>query len=279
MLDSFKIGHFGDNVNGTGVSVIVAEKGAVGGVSVRGASPATRETDLLGDGKTVQAVNAIVLSGGSAFGLEAACGVAQWLQEKNIGYQTTKFRVPIVCGASLYDLEYKNFGFPDKLAGYEACKNATVDNFEKGEIGVACGTTISKVLGMNGAVKTGLGIQTFKFGDVEVGVIVGVNAIGDIVQNGKIVAGATFEDGSFVDCQKIMSAGSIDACNSNTTIGCVFTNAKLSKTQCNALADLAHDGLARALSPSHTPFDGDCMFVMASGEVEAPYTAMTAIVP
>lgn len=279
MLNSFKIGHYTDSENGTGCTVILSEKGAVGGVSVRGASPATRETELLKDGKTVQKVNAVVLSGGSAFGLEASCGVMQWLNERNVGYQTTKFRVPIVVGASLYDLEYKNFAFPDKNAGYKASKDAIVDNFAQGEIGVASGSTISKVLGMDSAIKTGLGVQTYKFGNIEVGVVIGVNAIGDIVKDGKILAGAIFEDGNFVDCEQVMSAGSINATNSNTTIACVLTNAKLTKEQCNCLADLAHDGLARALSPSHTPFDGDCIFVVSSCEVDAPYTAMTAIVP
>lgn len=279
MLKSFKVGHYTDSINATGCTVIIAEKGAVGGVSVRGSSPATRETDLLQNGKTVQKINAVMLSGGSAFGLEASCGVMEWLREKGIGYKTVKYNVPIVCGASLYDLEYKNFAYPDKNAGYQACQNATIDNLEKGDIGVASGTTVSKLLGMSGAIKTGLGVQTYKLGDIEICVIIAVNALGDVVKQGKILAGARYEDNSFVDSQKLMSVGSTNSNCTNTTIGCIFTNAKLTKEQANILADLAHDGFAVSLSPSHTPFDGDCMFVMASGEVDAPFSALTAIIP
>lgn len=279
MLEKFKIGHYTDAENGTGCTVILSEQGAVGGVSVRGASPATRETDLLSNGKTVQEVNAVVLSGGSAFGLEAACGVMDWLKEKNIGYQTKKFRVPIVVGASLYDLEYKNFAYPGKSAGVEACNNAIIGNFASGDIGAATGATASKLLGAESAIKTQLGVQTFELGKVQIAVVMAVNALGDIVSDGKTIAAARFENGEFVDSVKIMTAGSCELTNSNTTIGCIITNAKLTKEQCNSLADLAHDGLARAISPSHTPYDGDCVFVLASGDVEAPFASLTAIIP
>lgn len=279
MTDKFKIGHFTDAENGTGVTVILAEEGAVGGVSVRGAAPATRETDLLRCDKTVEKINAVVLSGGSAFGLEAACGVVEYLKEKGLGYNAGKYRVPIVVGASVYDLEYKSFAYPDKAAGYKAAENAVANNFIGGETGAAGGSTISKMLGMPCAVKTGLGIQTYKMNDLEIAVIVVVNALGDVVKNGEILAGAVLSDGSFADSQRIISSASLELKNQNTTIGCIITNAKLTKIEANILADIAHDGLARAVSPSHTRFDGDAFFCMASGEVKEEFNILTGLIP
>jgi L-aminopeptidase/D-esterase len=279
MLSKFKIGHYTDTEKGTGCTVILAEEGAVAGVSVRGSAPATRETDLLKPEKTVQKINAVVLSGGSAFGLEAASGVMDYLYQKGIGYNAGGYRVPIVTGASLYDLEYKGFGYPDKAAGYKAAESAVSNNFVGGEIGAATGATISKLCGMDCAAKTSLGIQTYSLNGLEIAVVVAVNALGDIVKEGQIIAGAMTEEGSFIDCTKIMSTATLELNNSNTTIGCVLTNARLTKLQANILADLAHDGFALALSPSHTLFDGDSMFVMASCEKEIDFNILTAVVP
>lgn len=279
MLDFFKIGHDTDDQNGTGVTVILAEKGATGGVSVRGAAPATRETDLLANGKSVQKLNAVVLSGGSAFGLEAASGVMNYLKEQGFGYNAGKYRVPIVSGASLYDLEYKNFAFPDKSAGFRACQNASTNNFAKGSIGAGTGATVSKVLGMDAARKAGLGVQTYNLNGIEIAVIVAVNALGDVVKDGEIILGAQAEDGTYLDCTKAFSMGSLSLRQQNTTIGCILTNADLTKEQCNILADLAHDGFALSLSPSHTLFDGDAMFVMASGEKKIDLNILSALIP
>ncbi|MEG1613159.1 MAG: P1 family peptidase [Clostridia bacterium] len=279
MLNKFKIGHFTDNEIGTGVTVILAEDGAVGGVCVRGSAPATRETDLLKPEKTVQKINAVVLSGGSAFGLEAASGVMDYLHEKGIGYNAGKYRVPIVSGASLYDLEFKQFGYPDKKAGYLAVQNAKTDNFERGCIGAGTGATISKICGMDAAAKAGLGIQTYSLNGLEIAVIVAVNALGDIVKDGNIIAGAMTEDGNYIDCTKIMSSGSLELKNSNTTIGCIITNAKLTKLQANILAELAHDGFALSISPSHTMFDGDAMFIMSSDDVDIEFNVLTSLIP
>jgi L-aminopeptidase/D-esterase-like protein len=280
MLKTFKIGNHSNQTDGTGVTVILAEQGAVGGVCVRGAAPATRETDLLGDGKTVQKLNAVVLSGGSAFGLEASCGVMQYLNEKNLGYNAGKFNVPIVAGASLYDLEFKNFSFPNKNAGYEACQNATEGNFEQGSIGAGTGATVSKVLGADVAAKGGLGVKLFSLNGIEIAVIVAVNAVGDIVKNGEIILGAQFENGSYVNCHNVFTCGTeLNLKNQNTTIGCVLTNAKITKEQANILASLAHDGFALSLSPSHTLYDGDCMFVMSSGEKNVNFNMLCALVP
>ncbi len=279
MLEKFKIGHYTDMENGTGVTVILAENGATAGCSVRGSAPATRETDLLRTEKTVQKINAVCLSGGSAFGLESADGVMQYLFERNFGYDAGAYRVPIVVGASVYDLEYKNFAFPDKKAGYKACLYAKKNNFESGTIGGATGATVSKIMGMDSAVKTALGVQTYALNGLEIAVISVVNALGDVVDNGKIIAGATDENGEFIDCARVMSAGLSRETNTNTTISCIITNAKLTKAQANVLADLAHDGYATTLSPSHTPYDGDAVFLMASGEKDCSFASLTAIIP
>jgi L-aminopeptidase/D-esterase-like protein len=279
MLDSFKIGHYTDEENGTGATVILCEKGAVGGVSVRGAAPATRETDLLRNGKLVQKVNAVTLSGGSAFGLECASGVMDYLFEKGLGYNAGKFNVPIVVGASLYDLEYKNFAYPSKKDGYEAAKAARTDNFEGGCIGAGTGATVSKMAGMESARKAGLGVQAYSLNGLEIAVIVAVNALGDIVKDGKIILGAQAPDGGYLDSLKVFSAGSLELKNQNTTIGCIITNARLTKEQVNILADLAHDGFALSISPSHTMFDGDAMFCLASGEKDIEFNLLTAIIP
>lgn len=279
MLEKFKIGHYTNQEKGTGCTVILCEDGATAGVSVRGSAPATRETDLLKPDKTVEKVNAVVLSGGSAFGLEAACGVMDFLKEKNFGYNAGKYRVPIVTGASLYDLEFGEFAYPDKQAGYTAAQTATVDNFAQGNIGAGTGATVSKICGIECAAKAGIGVQTYCLNGLEIAVIVAVNALGDIVSDGRIIAGAKTEDGDFIDCMKIMSSGSLELKNSNTTIGCILTNAKLTKLQANILADLAHDGFALSISPSHTRFDGDAMFVMTEGEKEIEFNILTSLIP
>lgn len=280
MLEKFKIGHYTDSEKGTGCTVILCEDGAVGGCSIRGSSPATRETDLLKTEKTVSSVNAVVLSGGSAFGLEAGSGVMDYLYEQGKGYNAGKYRVPIVVGASIYDLEYKEFGYPNKQAGYEAAKSAKSGNFKRGVIGGASGATISKLLGMPTAIKTSLGVQTYSINGLEIAVIMLVNALGDVIKDGEIIAGALDPDGKPISMKKIFTMGGIDEPKcANTTIGCIITNAKLTKAQANLLSDLAHDGFALALSPSHTRFDGDAMFTLASGEVDVAFDTLGAIIP
>ncbi|MCL2021044.1 MAG: P1 family peptidase [Betaproteobacteria bacterium] len=268
MLEKFKIGHDTQTEAGTGVTVILAEEGATAGVSTRGASPSTRETDLLRDGKRIRRIHAIVLSGGSSFGLEAACGVAQLLHERSVGHRAGQSSiVPLVAGASLFDLEYRQFAFPDKAAGYRAASAARVNAFdETGSIGAGTGATISKVMGREHAVKAGIGIALYAADGLEIAVIVAVNAVGDIVKNGEIIAGAKHANGEFVDCRHVFANSPLVLGHENTTIGCVLTNAALSKEECNVLADLAHDGLALAISPAHSPYDGDTFFALASGE-------------
>lgn len=279
MLDKFKIGHYTDAENGTGVTVILAEEGAVGGVCVRGSAPATRETDLLKSEKTVEKINAVVLSGGSAFGLEASCGVMRYLHERNAGYEAGAYRVPIVTGASVYDLEYGRFAWPDAECGHRAAENARADNFSGGSVGGGTGATVGKMMGMDFCQKSGVGTAVYAEDGLEIAVIVVVNALGDVVDNGKIIAGFRGLDGEFADSAKTLAAASLALSDSNTTIGCVLTNAALKKTEANVIADLAQDGIALAISPPHTRYDGDAMFCMASGEKTVGVDALAAVVP
>ena len=283
MLDFFKIGNVESKTKSTGVTVILAEQGATGGVSVRGSSPATRETDLLKSENAVEKVNAVFLSGGSAFGLDCASGIVHYLAEKGIGYQTSVMPVPIVCGACLYDLEYKNAGFPDKELGYKACENAKPGNFENGNVGAGCGATVGKVLGAMSASKGGLGFATFAFDDgVEMCAIVAVNAFGDIYdfRNGQKVSGAVV-GGKSIDIIDLLNyeRKMLQSLGQNTTIGCILTNAKLTKSEANKLADIAHDGYAMTIKPSHTMVDGDAIFALASGEVEGDFMKISCYAP
>ena len=257
MLDDFLIGNYTDKQNATGVTVLLAPQGAIGGVSVRGGAPATHETDLLRAENTVEKLNAVVLSGGSAFGLESISGVMRFLHEKGYGYLAGGFRVPICTGASIYDLEYGSFGFPDKNAGYEACRNATSVAEIKGSIGAGCGATVCKMNGMDHAEKSGMAVVTGKRGDLEMAVISVVNALGNIYDpdTGKLVKSSCGAEGqtSF----------------SNTTITCILTNAVLTKAQANKLADTTQDAYAKCIRPVHTLYDGDSVFVMSSCRVQA----------
>ena len=266
MLDFFKIGNVESQTNATGVTVILAEGGAVGGVSVRGSAPATRETDLLKSENAVDKVNAVFLSGGSAFGLESASGIVQYLAEKGVGYATSAMPVPIVCGDCLYDLDYKNSGFPDKILGYKACQNAKTNNFENGNVGAGCGATVGKVLGSLSASKGGLGVATFAFDDgVEMCAIVAVNAFGDIYdfRNGQKVSGATI-GGKSIDIIDLLNYDRkmLQSLGKNTTIGCI-----------------AHDGYAMTIKPAHTMVDGDAIFALASGEVDGDFMKISCYAP
>lgn len=262
----FKIGHYDDDF--TGVSVILAPDGAVGGVDCRGGAPGTRETDLLHNEKMMQKVNAVVLSGGSAYGLASTVGVMEYLKEQGKGYRTMGKIIPIVCGAVLYDLNQKEYHYPTAEYGLKACKNAA-KTLDFGNIGAGKGATVGKIRGLKNACKSGIGAATVKVLGVTVTAIVAVNAMGDVVdETGKIIAGAKGRNGEFIDTEKCLASG--DAMKlllgTNTTIGCVITDAKLSKVDANSIASISHNGLARAIRPVHTMYDGDTMFCMASGK-------------
>lgn len=262
----FRVGEAQDEF--TGVTVILSEKGAVGGVDCRGGAPGTRETDLLRPEKMMDKINAVVLAGGSAYGLGAANGVMDYLRERGAGYRTAGKTVPIVPAAVIFDLNAKEYRYPTPEMGYEACKNAsTAPRF--GQYGAGKGATVGKIRGMKYACKSGVGAFTVKTAGVYVTAIMVVNALGDVFdcESGKIVAGAKANDGSFIGTEKhIVSGGLLKLfAGSNTTIGCIITDAKIDKAQANKIATSAQSGLARAIRPVHTDYDGDTVFCLASG--------------
>ncbi len=273
-IDGIRVGHFTDPRRPTGCTVVIAEAGAVGGVDVRGGGPGTRETDLLDPVRMVQKVHAVMLSGGSAFGLDTASGAMRYLEERDIGFDVRIAKVPIVPAAILFDLGVGDNPKirPDAEAGYQACLNATDGPVAEGSVGAGAGATVGKAAGGRTAMKGGIGSACVTTQDgLQVGALVAVNAIGDIYdyRTGRIVAGARKPDGSgFVNVtRQVRQNGSfrIDTAPQNTTIGIIVTNADLSKTDANRVAQVAHDGLARSINPAHLQGDGDTLFVMATG--------------
>jgi len=387
-IPGFIIGNAENTEGGTGCTVIISEQGAVGGVDVRGGAPATRETDLLRSENTVENINAVVLSGGSAFGLEAASGVMCRLAEKGVGFKVGDISVPIVCGASLFDLAVGDpAAYPDKQMGTEACDNAYAGVFESGNHGAGTGATCGKILGMERAMKTGLGTYACSDGYIQVGAVTAVNACADVYNGaGNIIAGLRNMDGDKIvgsikylkgmvhsqsdpdlklediremaaregaamhteetpedvaealqhayeetspDVYTEPDEKSEDICLQeesdapeeeyeisyvdspeepeedtepeedeepeempevelspedmgydipfNTTISCLITNAKLTKSQANKLASILHDAYARSIKPVHSTMDGDTIFVMCSGETEVNFDAFAAL--
>ncbi len=271
-----KVGHFTDKRRPTGCTVILTEAGATAGVDVRGAAPGTRETDLLDPKNLVQQVHAIVLSGGSAFGLDTASGVVKYLEERGIGYDVGVAKVPIVPAAILFDLRVGDAKIrPDAAAGYEACKNASDKSPAEGNVGAGAGATVGKLFGMDRAMKGGIGTASIKLPNgFTVGAIVAVNAVGDVIDpsNGKLLAGARTTGGKRLlgTMNAILRGEPLPPMlgGTNTTIGVVATNAKLDKAQCQKIAQMAHDGLARTINPAHTMLDGDTIFALATGKIE-----------
>ncbi|TMD57950.1 MAG: P1 family peptidase [Chloroflexi bacterium] len=259
-IPGIRVGHDTNLEAGTGCTVILCDTPAMGGVDVRGGAPATRETDLLRPMILVEGVNAIVLTGGSAFGLDAASGVMLYLEERGIGYDTGVARVPIVPAAAIFDLAFGPASIrPDASAGYRACEQASSEPVAQGTVGAGTGATVGKMAGPNFMTKGGLGSASMLLSDgTLVGAIVVVNAVGDIVdpRAQTVIAGTRRSDGpDFL-------AGNPFG---NTTIAVVATNAALTKEQTNKVAQMAHDGMAQAIHPAHTMFDGDTVFALALG--------------
>ncbi|HEY2383057.1 MAG TPA: P1 family peptidase [Terriglobia bacterium] len=286
-VDGIKVGHFTETRRPTGCTVILYEAGAVGGVDVRGSAPGTRETDLLKPTNLVDKVNAIVLSGGSAFGLDSATGVMRYLEEHNAGYPTAGGKVPIVPAAILYDLNVGDGKIrPNADSGYKACTNAKSGAVEEGSVGAGAGATIGKI-GGGKPMKGGIGTSSIKLPNgLVVGAIVAVNCVGDVIdpRSGKIVAGARTADGrSFLNIMETFRSGRGVVQNTppgqNTTIGVVATNARFDKTQMTKIAEMSHDGMARAINPTHTPSDGDTLFALSTGTgaANANLTAIGAL--
>lgn len=360
-IPGFRLGNAEDLEAGTGCTAIICEKGAVAGVDVRGGGPATRETDLLRSENSVQTINCVMLSGGSAFGLEAGSGAMRFLEKKGAGFRMGDICVPIVCQASLYDLDVASSQVrPDREMGEQACENAYSGIFSDGNHGAGTGATVGKYCGMDRAMKSGLGTFACSNGVVHVGAVAAVNAIGDVYNgNGRLIAGILSPDGTQISGsinylknaivrddvsseenvraekdvpskgpaetaaesapEKVSEAPeeTVDeavtvAANEtasepvpeseiqaddivydhrlelssddlgedvtfNTTISCLITNAKLTKSQANKLASILHDGYARSIKPVHGTLDGDTIFVMTTGEVDVNFDAFAAL--
>ncbi len=289
-VTGLKVGHHTLEGRPTGCTVVLTgSKGAVAGVDIRGGAPGTREVALLEPVNHVDRAHAIVLSGGSAFGLDSASGVVRYLNEQDIGYETRVAKVPIVPAAILFDLgvggdpEIR----PGANCGYRAAKAASSEPVAEGSLGAGAGATVGKLGGGGRSMKAGIGTASIRLPDgLVVAALVAVNAVGDIIDpaTGKVVAGVRSEDGKgFADARKLLRAGALGRRRpprgENTTIGVVATNAALTQVQAKKMAMMAHDGYARAISPAHLPSDGDLIFSLATGayEGEANLTVIGAL--
>ena len=293
-IPGIEVGQSQDDEALTGCTVVLCRKGAVGGVDVRGSAPGTRETDLLNPINLVDKVHAVVLAGGSAFGLDAASGVMKYLEEQKIGYGHGATRVPIVPAAILFDLDLgKSARHPDPEMGYTAVSSAASGLVAEGNVGAGTGASVGKIFGMGGAMKSGLGTASLEIGGgVRVAAIVAVNAFGDVLDpaTGQILAGARPTSlgpvklggaGAFADTLKVMQtlAGRTIlalATGGNTVIAVVATNAKFDKAQTTKVAQMAQDGLARTIRPAHTMLDGDTVFALATGQKKADVSSVGA---
>lgn len=275
-IPGIQVGHATDKRRPTGCTVVIVEQGALAGVDVRGSAPGTRETDLLGPVRSVHRVHAVVLSGGSAFGLDTASGVVRYLEERGIGYQTSVALVPIVPAAILFDLAVGDHAVrPGPQAGYDACLAASGEPIPEGNVGAGAGATVGKLLGQERAMKGGLGSASVCAGKVIVAALAGVNAVGDVVdpKTGALLAGARSEDGQgFADTAKILRSSPeklrLGMSSENTTLAVVATNAAFDKAGMTKIAQMAHDGFARSINPAHMPFDGDTIFALSTEAVE-----------
>lgn len=272
-VPGIKVGHFTLKERPTGCTVVLCEAGAVAGVDVRGSAPGTRDTDLLKPVNTVQQVQAIVLSGGSAFGLSVADGVMRYLDEHKLGFKVGAATVPVVPAAILFDLGVGDSKIrPTAESGYQACMAANIGPVPQGNVGAGAGATVGKLFGPAFAMKSGLGTASAMIEDtgIVVAAMVAVNAVGDVVdpESGRIVAGARSADGrGFRDSMAQIMRGYqvVSEPAANTTLGVIATNAALDKVQMTKIAEMAHDGLARTINPVHTPFDGDTLFALSTG--------------
>jgi L-aminopeptidase/D-esterase-like protein len=282
-VPGLKVGHHTLAERPTGCTVVLAERGVIAGVDVRGSAPGTRETDLLNPVNTVEQVHAIVMAGGSAFGLDAASGVMRYLEERGIGYDTGVARVPIVPAAILFDLGVggRPEVRPTADCGYRAASAANAGPVAEGNVGAGAGATVGKLGGPGRAMKSGVGTAAVSLpGGLVVAALVAVNAAGDVIDpaTNTVIAGVRTEDGrGLADARVLLRAGKLTPPirGSATTIGVVATNARLTKSQATKLAQMAHDGLARVIAPAHTPYDGDTIFALATGDLAGDADLLT----
>lgn len=270
-MNGLKIGHFMDKINGTGLTVFLLEDGAVGAYMLCGSGPASRELAVLDPEVSVPNLQALMFTGGSAFGLNASQGVMDYLTERNIGHPTIAGVVPIVPAAAIFDLAYKKSVIPTPLQAYEACKIASENNVETGSIGAGSGAMVGKLIPNAKRMKGGLGYAKMQLpNDIEVMAYVVVNSIGDIRDSqGNFVAGARDDQGNFANCEAFLLAGNTEKnlfSQSHSTLAVVFTNAKFSKAELKRIAKAAIAGIARAVFPVFTRYDGDILFCVSVGE-------------
>lgn len=276
-IENIRIGQTENKEAGTGLTVFISENGMAAGLDVRGGGPASRESELLKPLAAAQVVHAVVLAGGSAFGLGAANGVMEYLEEHGIGFDVAVTKVPLVVQSDLFDLTVGDpMVRPDAAMGYEAAKHAMeAPNYRDGNYGAGCGATVGKFGGMERCMKSGVGSYAIQIGDLKIGAVVAVNAIGDIFdwKTGQKIAGLLTEDGTaFADTMELLSK-SIEIKENrfveNTTLGVIITNASCNKSQLCKIAGMAHDGYARSIHPVHTSVDGDSIYALSVGEISA----------
>ena len=271
-INGIKVGVVSDTGAATGVTVVLVEEGAGAAVEVRGSAPGTRETDLLLPGRLVEEIQALVLAGGSAYGLDAAAGVVDYLEEKGCGFPVDRCRVPIVPAAVLFDLLIGDDHVrPDKEMGYRACAGASTGPVPEGSVGAGCGATVGKIHGMDYAVKSGQGSYAFFKGNLVVAALVAVNAFGDVYdRRGRLLAGPRDPQTGLMERTIDLLIGNRGGgASGNTTLGVVATNADLSRSSLQKVCQLAHNGLARSIWPVHTMWDGDIIFALSRGDIKA----------
>lgn len=274
-VEGLKVGHSQSQEGVTGCTAILYTQGATGGVDVRGGAPGTRETDLFRAENMIDKVHAIVLSGGSAFGLEASTGVMKYLEEEGIGFNVGVARVPIVASAVIFDLAIGDSKIrPDSQMGYQAAKTASITENRQGNIGCGMGATVGKIMGPGNSMKSGLGSASIKLGELVVSAIVSVNSFGDIYnyKTGEQIAGVyDYDNKRLLNTIDIMTNynANLGFSMENTTIGVIGTNAILTKAEANKVSQMAHNGFARSINPVHSMMDGDTIFTMATNMIKS----------
>jgi len=270
-VGGFRLGHAQNFEAATGCTVLLCDNMCPAGVDVRGGGPASRETQILSPVAHAEAINAVLLSGGSAFGLDAAGGVQKYLEERNIGFDTGIAKVPLVSQSCLFDLGIGRADIrPDAAMAYEACKNAGYDAPAEGSVGVGTGCTVGKYRGMERSMKAGFGTYAVQVGPLKVGALVAVNALGDIYEGETRIAGLRSKDGNTLSCtidELIKDMGNLPVSGGNTTLGIIVTNAAMTKQQLTKVAGMAHNGYARAIRPVHTMADGDSIYALSTGSI------------
>lgn len=281
MIGSIQLGHAGDPDALTGCTVFLLPQGTVGACEVRGGAPGTRETELLRPKFTARTTDAVLLTGGSAFGLGAAEGVMRFLEERGRGFPTPSGPVPIVSSAVIYDLDIgKPDVRPDASMGYECCLNADIDERREGNVGVGLGASVGNALGRKMSTKGGFGIFAWEKGNFKLEVAAVANGFGDVVgEDGKIMAGTRDEEGNFPGVEDLICSFSKepDSEGLNTTLVVIATNARLTKEEASRICLQGHNGIARVMRPSHTRYDGDTVFALSTGEVDFPLDAVEVL--